>query len=76
MAPTGKKTTSSSSRSGAGKSASSGRGGTAAKSGGKRTTQAKGKTTGKKPAAPARKPYRREVGAVVCLLLAFVGAIG
>ena len=76
MASTGKKTTSSSSRSGAGKSASSGRGGTAAKSGGKRTTQAKGKTTGKKPAAPARKPYRREVGAVVCLLLAFFGAIG
>lgn len=49
-----------------------------ATSGGKRTAprgQSKGRSTGKK-AAPQKKPFRREVGAVVCLLLAFFGAIG
>ena len=51
-----------------------------ARSGGKRTaaqSQTKGKQTAKKTAdVPQKKPYRREVGAVVCLLLAFFGAIG
>ena len=69
MASTGKRTTSSSSRSSGGKS-------TSAKGSGARKAQGKGKATGKKPSAPAHKPFRRELGAVVCLLLAFFGAIG
>ena len=52
----------------------------ASKSGGKRTaSQSRDKETqsGKKGAAVSqKKPYRREVGAVVCLLLAFFGVIG
>ena len=71
MAATGKKSTSASSRSGGGKRAVSAKG----KSGGARTVQGRGTSKGKK-AAPAPKPFRREVGAVVCLLLAFFGAIG
>ena len=35
-----------------------------------------GSSRAKKPAQPQKKPIRREVGAVVCLLLAFFGAIG
>lgn len=69
MASTGKRTTSSSSRSSGGKS-------TSAKGSGARKAQGKGKAAGKKPSAPAHKPFRRELGAVVCLLLAFFGAIG
>ena len=65
MASTQKKTTAS--KSGSVKSKS----GATAKKGG--TTK---KTTSKAAAQPQKRPIRREVWAVVCLLLAFFGFIG
>ena len=48
-----------------------------ASAGGKANSSSKAKSGGKgKPAPPAPRPYRREVGAVVCLLLAVFAAIG
>ena len=67
MASNQKKTTSSSSGKGS-RPASSGKR-TAAQSGGKRTT-------GGRKTAPQPRPIRREVGGVVCLLLAFFAAFG
>jgi DNA segregation ATPase FtsK/SpoIIIE, S-DNA-T family len=59
-------------------SSSGSRGSSNGKSGGKRMTQSGGKSRGssRKPAQPQKKPYRREIGAVICLLLAFFSAIG
>jgi len=42
----------------------------------KQITNSKGRSCSRKPAAPGKKPIRREVGAVVCLLLALFGGIG
>ena len=73
MASSQKKSTSSKSSSSYGS-----RGSSSGKSGGKRTAQSsgKGRSSSRKPAQPQKKPYRREIGAVICLLLAFFGAIG
>ena len=73
MASSQKKSTSSKSSSSSGS-----RGSSSGKSGGKRTAQSsgKGRSLSRKPAQPQKKPYRREIGAVICLLLAFFGAIG
>lgn len=52
--------------------ASSARSGTSAN----RSTSSRSTQSGKKKAQPKPKPFRREVGAVVCLLLAFFAAFG
>ena len=78
MASTQKKTT------GAGGGRGRGSGSGAPKTGGKRAAARSGAKTGgqsrgrgsSRKAAPAHKPYRRELGGVVCLLLALFGAIG
>ena len=78
MASTQKKTTSSASG-GSGRSRSSASGTSTAKSGGKRASaqsKSTGKRSGARRSAPQKKPYRREVGGVVCLLMALFGAIG
>ena len=74
MASTQKKTASKSSKSASGRK-------TPAKSGGSRTDQSSKPKSGSsrtpsKARQPQKRPVRREVGAVVCLLLAFFGAIG
>ena len=75
MASTQKKNTTSNSKSGSnsrssGASRSSG-------SGGKRASgQSKGRPSSSRRSAPQKKPLRREIGGVVCLLLALFGAIG
>ena len=56
-------------------------GGSRASSGGRRTSSAsKGKSSSsrsrKQPPAPAHRPYRREVGAGICLLLAIFTLFG
>ena len=46
---------------------------------GKRTTsqsKAQGKRSSSRKSAPQKKPYRRELGGVACLLMALFGAIG
>ncbi len=48
---------------------------TASSSGGRGSGKKTGNTRGKR-AAPTPKPFRREIGAAVCLLLAFFAAIG
>lgn len=79
MASTQKRTSSSSSGGGSrGRSSSnsSNSGGKRASSGASRPSSAsKGRTSTRK-SAPTKKPYRREVGGAVCLLLALFGAIG
>ena len=79
MASTQKRTSSSSSGGGSrGRSSSnsSNSGGKRASSGASRPSSAsKGRASSRK-SAPAKKPYRREIGGVVCLLLALFGAIG
>ena len=47
-------------------------------SGGRRSSaqSRSGSRSGSRRSAPQRKPYRREIGGVVCLLLALFGAIG
>ena len=56
---------------------SSGRSGSGKSTQGKRTqSQSKGKQAKGGASAPAKRPIRREVGGVICLLLAFFGAIG
>ena len=73
MASSQKKSTSSKSSSSYGS-----RGSSSGKSGGKRTAQSsgKGRSSSRKPAQPQTKPYRREIGAVICLLLAFLPVLG
>ena len=77
MASTQKKTT------GAGGGKGRGSGSGAPKTGGKRTTAqsraragGQSRSRGSSRKAAAHKPYRRELGGVVCLLLALFGAIG
>ena len=48
---------------------------TASSSGGRGSGKKTGNARGKR-AAPTPKPFRREIGAAVCLLLAFFAAIG
>ncbi|MBD5097967.1 MAG: DNA translocase FtsK [Clostridiales bacterium] len=77
MASTQKRTSSSGggSRSRSSSSTSSNSGGKRTSSGSSRSSSAsKGRSSRK--SAPAKKPYRREVGGAVCLLLALFGAIG
>ena len=72
MASTQKRTSSSSGS----RSRSSASGGS--KSGGKRaapSSQSRSRTSSRR-STPQKKPYRREVGGAVCLLLALFGAIG
>ena len=71
MASTQKKTTS---KSGSGSKSASKSGGTRAAQSGK--AKPKGASAPAKAQPPKKRPVRREVGAVVCLLLAFFGAIG
>ena len=79
MASTQKRTTSSSSgggsRSRSSSSNSSSSGGKRASSGSSRSSSTS-KSRSSRKSAPAKKPYRREVGGAVCLLLALFGAIG
>ena len=70
MASTQKKTTTTKNTSSKGKSSAS-----AAKSGGK-STQGKGHSGSAKSANAQKRPVRREIWSVVCLLLAFFGFIG
>lgn len=51
-------------------------GGKRAASGKGRTTASSSRSSGSRKKAPAPKPVRREVGAVVCLLLAIFSAFG
>lgn len=76
MASTQKKTTSSASG-GSGRSRSSSTS-TSKNSGKRASTQSRssGKRAGSRKSAPQKKPYRREIGGVVCLLMALFGAIG
>ncbi|MBD5118932.1 MAG: DNA translocase FtsK [Clostridiales bacterium] len=76
MASTQKRTSSSGggSRSRSSSSTSSNSGGKRTSSGSSRSSTSKGRSSRK--SAPAKKPYRREVGGAVCLLLALFGAIG
>ncbi len=76
MASTQKRTSTSNSGGSKSRSASGG-----PKSGGKRTASGTGKTSGSRSrgsrkAPPQKKPFRREIGGAVCLLLALFGAIG
>ena len=77
MASTQKKTAASTSGSGSKSRSNSG----GSQSGGRRTASKSGSASGAKSrssrkSAPQKKPYRREVGGVVCLLMALFGAIG
>ena len=77
MASTQKKTSASASGGGSRSRSSSG----ASQSGGKRTSSKSGspstaKSRSSRKSTPQKKPYRREVGGVVCLLMALFGAIG
>ncbi len=70
MASTQKRTSSSSSGSSSrSRSASSGKSG-------KRTASQSASRSSSRRSTPQRKPYRRELGGVICLLLALFGAIG
>ena len=70
MASTQKKTSTSGGAKGRGSGAGSG------KTGGKRTaSQSRGRSSSRR-SAPQKKPYRRELGGAVFLLLALFGAIG
>ncbi len=75
MASTQKKTPSSAGGSGSRASSTSRNGGRRSSSQSKSRSQGRGKASARK-AAPQKKPYRREVGGAVCLLLALFGAIG
>ncbi|MDE6259991.1 MAG: DNA translocase FtsK, partial [Oscillospiraceae bacterium] len=77
MASTQKRTSSSGggSRSRSSSSNNSNSGGKRASSGSSRSSSTS-KSRSSRKSAPAKKPYRREVGGAVCLLLALFGAIG
>ena len=75
MASTQKRTSSSGANGSRSRSSASG----ASKSGGKRTasqSRTQGKRSASRRSAPQKKPYRREIGGAVCLLLALFGTIG